>query len=749
MPGKFIYWLVLGFLALLPGIVCAGAMPRTVIVLYNPNQYADWDDRKIAATRVHELAEMPLNHLGLVLEYHNVAEPLPEINNRADVLGVLTWFESGARMQDPLTYLQWASAVVQSGKKYVILGDPGFIENTEGMPTPLEAMNSFFKTLGLRMEGSWIDVTYDVNVLTQDKAMTGFERRYEGVMAPYHTIHKIDNNVMSHVVVQKADNTTTESHVVVTGPHGGYAAGGYEFFDFYGGDMYSVRQWYINPFRFFAEAFGTDGIPKPDTTTLAGRRIYYSQIDGDGWNNVTHIEAYEGKDVLSTEVIMERVIKAFPDLPVTVAPIAADLDPAWEGNDNSRRIAKEIFALPQVEIGSHTYSHPFSWKFFADGNTEKEIPYLDKYPGKIWHQPANQSLVSLILPAKRKAISYSDHSDADYTVPRAFADKPFDIHMEVEGAAETINALAPEGKKAAVLQWSGDTLPFEQAVELTAKAGLRNINGGDDRFDDEYPSYGWVSPLGRKVGDYWQVYASNSNENTYTNLWSSRFHGFKYMLKTAKNTDFPIRLKPFDIYYHMYSGEREASLNAVLNNLRYAQAQEFVPIHTSQFSDVATGFFHANLTPLGNNMWRITDRGALETIRFDDADNISVDFGHSAGVIGQRHYQGSLYVYLDASIPIADIAVQHETGNAPVPYLVQSRWLVHGMRRESNNFYFTCEGFGKGEMEWFVPVNGAYTVTVEGGKSYQAIAKGNRLQFTLEEDGLTPRRIHIVWRERA
>lgn len=742
-------WIVLGFLALLPGIVCAGAMPRTVIVLYNPDQYADWDDRKVAATRVHEVAEMPLNHLGLVLEYHNVAEPLPEINNRADVLGVLTWFESGARMKDPLTYLQWASAVVQSGKKYVILGDPGFIENTEGVPTPLEAMNRFFKTLGLRMEGSWIDVTYDVNVLTQDKAMTGFERRYEGVMAPYHTIHKIDNNVVSHVVVQKADNTTTGSHVVVTGPHGGYAAGGYEFFDFYGGDMYSVRQWYINPFRFFAEAFGTDGMPKLDTTTLAGRRIYYSQIDGDGWNNVTHIEAYEGKDTLAPEVIMEQAIKAFPDLPVTVAPIAADIDPAWEGNDKSRRVAKEIFALPQVEIGSHTYSHPFSWKFFADSNPEKEIPYLDKYPGKIWHKPVNQNLVSLVLPARPKAINYSDHLNADYTVPRAFADKPFDIRMEVEGAAETINALAPEGKKAAILQWSGDTLPFEQAVVLTANAGLRNINGGDDRFDDEYPSYGWVSPLGRKVGDYWQVYASNSNENTYTNLWSSRFHGFKYMLKTAKNTDFPIRVKPFDIYYHMYSGEREASLNAVLNNLRYAQAQEFVPVRTSQFADVATGFFHANITPLGNNIWRITDRGALGTIRFDDADNISVDFGHSSGVIGQRHYQDSLYVYLDASVPSADIAVQHETGNAPVPYLVQSRWLVHGMRRESNNFYFTCEGFGKGEMEWFVPVNGAYTVTVEGGKSYQAIVKGNRLRFALEEDGLTPRRIHIVWRERT
>ena len=57
------------------------------------------------------------------------------------------------------------------------------------------------------------------------------------------------------------------------------------------------RQWYINPFELFREAFQTDALPKPDTTTLSGRRIYYSHVDGDGWRNVTQIEPYRTRHV--------------------------------------------------------------------------------------------------------------------------------------------------------------------------------------------------------------------------------------------------------------------------------------------------------------------------------------------------------------------------------------------------------------------------------------------------------------------
>ena len=67
-------------------------------------------------------------------------------------------------------------------------------------------------------------------------------------------------------------------------------------------------------------AFATDDLPKPDTTTLAGRRIYYSHIDGDGWRNVSLADEYAGHQVISARVILEEAIRPFPDLPVTVSP---------------------------------------------------------------------------------------------------------------------------------------------------------------------------------------------------------------------------------------------------------------------------------------------------------------------------------------------------------------------------------------------------------------------------------------------
>ena len=82
---------------------------------------------------------------------------------------------------------------------------------------------------------------------------------------------------------------------------------------------------------FFRLAFGTDDLPKPDTTTLCGRRMYFSHIDGDGWRNLCEINKYRKRRAMSAEVILDEVLMRFPELPVSVAPIAADLDLRWHG----------------------------------------------------------------------------------------------------------------------------------------------------------------------------------------------------------------------------------------------------------------------------------------------------------------------------------------------------------------------------------------------------------------------------------
>ena len=92
-------------------------VPRKIIVLYDSSFYND-----IGLTTVHNFAEMHLNHLGLILEYHPLDQKLPDINNDSDVRGVLTWFHPDVRIKDPIKYLKWAKECLDKGKKFVIIG---------------------------------------------------------------------------------------------------------------------------------------------------------------------------------------------------------------------------------------------------------------------------------------------------------------------------------------------------------------------------------------------------------------------------------------------------------------------------------------------------------------------------------------------------------------------------------------------------------------------------------------------------
>src|SRR5262249_40937485 len=117
----------------------------------------------------------------------------------------------------------------------------------------------------------------------------------------------------------------------------------------------------------------------------------------------------------------------------------------------------------------------------------------------------------------------------------------------------------------------------------------------------------------------------------------------------------------------------------------------------------------------GPRAWRIRDRQALQTIRFDRASLEAVDFARSNGVIGQRHELGSLMVALDEEVaePIVALKSMTAAGQATCeqePYLVESRWRVHGLHRMERGVGFAAEGYGPGEVLWCWPWKGAATV---------------------------------------
>ncbi|MBF0380021.1 MAG: hypothetical protein HQL69_03330 [Magnetococcales bacterium] len=743
--------------------------PRTILSLHDDSKNSPyWFDKP------HKLAEMPLNHIGLLLRNHNLSQPLPSLSQMKDVRGVLLWMSTD-RIADPNRLLRWAIDIIAAGKKLVVMGTPPFDINLKGETTPGYLMDRFWGRLGLKPLSEWVRFTHKVQLIDKNPRVMDFERTFSGVLPSYKKMVATDPRVKVHLTARQFNKPETDTVLVATGPNGGYVAESFALYTTPEGDFI---QWYINPFNFFAKAFATDKLAKLDATTMSNRRIYFSHIDGDGWRNLTQIDEYSKDKKLSSEVILKEILEKYPDLPVTVAPIAGDFDERLGQNPSIKKIAKKAFALKHVEIGSHTYSHPLFWQFFEEYSEDKEQQYLWLYPqlkendffqqlkslldmGRTKKKPqmdtgAWKQALNRIASNENERIKGNNDQEVimEYRTPRAYYFGPYSLAQEIAESVKEIEKLAPEGKKVKLFQWSGDTLPYEDAILAVEEAGMKNINGGDSRFDRQFPSISWVAPLGRRVGSAWQTYSSNSNENTYTELWSSNFFGFKHLVKTVHNTGTPLRLKPFNVYYHMYSGEKTSSLNALRFNLDYARSLPLTPIAASHFASVVEGAIGADLQRDEKGRWRIVDRGALNTVRFDQALFTRVDFNKSEGVLGQKHHQGSLYIALDKDheAPIIALTDHPNSGVLPSgrPYMVESSWMVGSLSFPTpHSLKFNSHGYGSGEFVWKTPWKGQFEASLidDVGDVIDHhvgnIGKNGVLKFSFGSKGLPGGRVEI------
>lgn len=672
---------------MLAPVAQAREVPRTILGIHDNPPAASQD-----ASYLYSIAEMPLNHLGLKLEYANIRTDVPRLTGRNDIRGVLIWFNDGRK----LPFARLVTLVKEATSRNIPVVLVGSIPNEtddKGRQISLADQNRLLSLLELQTEGKFLPYTFDLRVRTKVSEYVEFERKIPNPPPATETISPLKATARALLSYDRKGDEGGQIYPVVLTDKGGYIASGFSHYESRNG---AFLQWYVNPFRFFADAFRTQGMPIPDTTTVAGRRIFYSHIDGDGWGNVSTADKYDGKGLYASEVILREVVDGFPDLPVTVAPIAADLDPAWTGTIRSQQIARALFSRRNVEPASHTYTHPFEWRFFGPGyKPENELPFLSKYAKH-----------NLAPGMKARAHTHKSQLAHNYDAPRAFGDIPYSLKREMEGSAAYINTFCPPGKKVRLLQWSGDTSPTEDAIAATIRAGLLNLNGRDTRFDGDTPSYTAVSPLGKRSGKYMQVSASHANENVYTDLWQGRFFGFRYLVSSLQNTEKPLRVKPVNIYYHMYSGEKQASLKALTDVMEHASRLELAPITATDYAAIGQGFYTLRLEELSPLRWRIANRGALNTLRLDNAGKLAFDPATSKGVLGARRAGNTLYVTLDPSASTPELALTPEPSQKPsAPMLVDSRWQIRSLVMEGTSARFMAQGFGPGEMTWIVPAS--------------------------------------------
>jgi polysaccharide biosynthesis protein PelA len=712
------------------------AVRREILALYDSQH-----EKTPQTTRIHYFAEMPLNWLGYKITYVDVNGALPDATDLGRYRGILSWFVEPMLRVD--RYLDWLDKATARGTRYVFIA--------EAAPPVMDAnhpqLTRILGRLGLRPSSQYVNVTHTAKINAINPEMVGFERPIDKALPDFRVLTIIPDKSTVHLAVRAPARFGGENAaLIVTNGAGGYLADEYSIY--FEPNTDRVR-WTANPFLFFKLAFGEERLPVPDVTTKSGRRIYFSHIDGDGWNNVSQVEGFREQQLTSAEVASRELIGKFPDLPVSIGVIVGDITPALGGSVAGVDVARRLYAMPQVEVASHTYTHPFNWSYF-DGSysrgKEEELIEQSVKP--------DRSLVDRVRSGMfRTSGAFGDKSKylaGGSELPRSYLKEPFDLQKEVQGALKAAEALAPVDKKAKLYLWSGNTTPFEAAIKATRDAGVRNLNGGDSRLDKEFPSIFYVPPIGRPVGKERQIYAVNSNENTYTNDWTGPFYGFFMLEHTWANTDKPRRLKPMNLYYHMYVAERAGALAAVKHFLQTIRTAEVIPLAASDYAAIADDFYGVEIEQVDLFSWAITNRGNVQTMRFDAADALTVDLARSRGVFGSNRHERALYVALDPAVarPIITLRARTEEAGAtdassPVASLISSRWSLSNRADSACGFSVNVQGYGAGEMTWATQPGRGFRVTVErkGIKLTEQIQwadQSGTLSLRLDENAMEP-----------
>ena len=114
------------------GADAPGELPRHVLALYKSSELDnDVQGRRpktATINEVHGWAQMPLNWLGLMVEYHDIDQGLPDERAMARYRGIVTWYQT-EEIAEPLAYLRWLGAQMRAGRRVVILGYLGALRD--------------------------------------------------------------------------------------------------------------------------------------------------------------------------------------------------------------------------------------------------------------------------------------------------------------------------------------------------------------------------------------------------------------------------------------------------------------------------------------------------------------------------------------------------------------------------------------------------------------------------------------------
>lgn len=533
---------------------------------------------------IHRNADPILTYLGYVPEHRDIRRPPPDFPLAGRYAGILCWLAPG-RAAVSQAMNAWLVAQSAQGIKVVFWGEP-----------PFSLSGPHAKAFGLKA-GRPAARDTAVRVVHADPVM-----RFEMEPLPDARIFRPLRADGGRPLLRIAGARDTMTAAAYT-PWGGYA-----LYPFVIRSLPAQRleRWVTQPMEFLAEALRLPVLPAPDVTTENGTRLLMVHVDGDGFANRAEWVPHP----FAGEVLEREILTKYP-FATTFSVIEAEVAPHGIYPQHSGKlmpIARRILALPHVEIASHSYSHPFHWGKFARGGKEGRENHLDV---------------------------------------EGFRFGPGLMEREVGGSIAFIDReLAPPGKTCKVFLWSGNCNPDARTVGLAYAAGVANMNGGETLITSSSDSWTGIAPIGIDKGGHYQVYAPNQNENMYTNEWTGPFYGYENVIQTFERTDRPIRFKPVDIYYHTYSGSKQASLRALRKVYDWAMARDLFNVPVSEYAAKVLDFTKMTVARDGE-AWVVRGDGALRQLRLPASLGYP-DLARSRGVAGFADEGGARYVHMAA-----------------------------------------------------------------------------------------------------
>ncbi|MGE0624009.1 MAG: endo alpha-1,4 polygalactosaminidase [Pseudomonadales bacterium] len=573
-------------------------VPRRVVVLHRQA------DALLTERDVHVMFGVVFDWLGYVVEYRDVMRDGPPLLIPGVHAGVVTWLEPDDT--DSLDWFEdWLLGTLDAGYRLAVLAT---------LPT---YSTRVLDRLGLaRVQAGSRPVARSVASTSDVVGQFEAPLRLRLYQIPPVANASASNEVSLEIGLEGGSSVTP----VVQGAWGGMALHPYIVEDYGNGR----RRWLLDPYQFLARALAHEPRPVFDTTTENGSRLLTVHVDGDGFPSLAFLPG----SPLSAEVLMTEFLETY-DVPHTISVIEGEVATTGLYPDRAAELeaqARAIFRHPNVEIASHSYSHPFYWR-----------------PETVTEDTPVEYGMNLPIPGYRMS-----------------------LEREIDGSIDYINrTLAPPDKQVAVFLWTGSADPDRHALDRLEARGLVNVNGGNTVVIAADESLLNVWPQARLEGNALQVYAPAMNENVYTNNWTGPFYGYRKAVETFELTDKPRRLKPISIYYHFYSATKPASIRALHEVYRWALAQEVLPVPLSGFAERVRDYHRAWLYRDLDGNWVAGDLGSLRTLRLPAGSGFAVPL--DGALAGQVRINDDRYLHLSGE------SVRFALSQTPPPGIVLAR----------------------------------------------------------------------------